>query len=66
MAPDGARACPVCGGGVALLETRQDGGGEPALVYGCTDGACGGHLEVVEDRDAAVANQPTGGDGIGA
>ena len=51
---------------MALLETRQDDGGGPVLVYGCTDGSCGGHLEVVEDRDATVANEPTGGDGIGA
>ncbi|MCW2819729.1 MAG: hypothetical protein JWR42_2516 [Marmoricola sp.] len=51
---------------MALLETRQDGRGEPVQVYGCTDGSCGGHLEVVEDRDAAAANEPTGGDGIGA
>ncbi len=66
MAPEGTRTCPECGGEVALLETRQDDRGEPVLVHGCTDGSCGGHLEVVDDQDAAAANEPTGGDGIGA
>jgi len=66
VAPEGTRTCPTCGGEVALLETRQDDGGEPVLVYGCTDGSCGGHVEAIDDRPAGAANRPTGGEGIGA
>lgn len=62
-----SRTCPVCGSEVALVETHDEArAGEPSMVYACTTESCHGRLEVVADEDAVEANQPTGGDNIGA
>ena len=69
VVPEATRTCPECGGPVALVETRHDEGGapgEPTLVYACTTAGCGGHVEAVDDQEATAANEPTGGEGIGA
>ena len=57
----------MCGSEVVLLETRQEARpGEPSMIYACTSEGCHGRLEEVSDQEAAVANEPTGGDNIGA
>lgn len=62
-----SRTCPVCGSEVVLAETHEGARpGKPSMVYACTSEGCHGRLEVVSDQDATVANEPTGGDNIGA
>ncbi|MCW2867066.1 MAG: hypothetical protein JWR20_1254, partial [Marmoricola sp.] len=56
MEREGTRTCPECGGQVALVETRHQEGGAPTLVYACTTGGCGGHVEAVDDQAAGAAN----------
>lgn len=62
------RVCPECGSAVVLLDTLEDvlGDEAPGRVYVCTTAGCHGRIEVVSDDDAAAANEPTGGDNIGA
>lgn len=62
------RVCPVCGGEVVLQDTtvKAPADGRPLEAYACTTEGCEGRLEVVSDEDAAEANEPTGGDNIGA
>ncbi|SDR82905.1 hypothetical protein SAMN04488570_0500 [Nocardioides scoriae] len=62
------RTCPVCGGPLALVDSHDDprpGPGEE-MVHACTTPGCEGRLEGGADQDRAAANEPTGGDGIGA
>ncbi len=62
------RACPQCGSQLELVETQEDPGhrDESLLIYACPTSGCEGRLEEVSEHDAAVANEPTGGDNIGA
>ena len=61
------RVCPECGGRLELLETHQDP--DPPgqrMTYACSTDGCTGGFEEVSEYDAAAANEPTGGDNIGA
>ena len=60
------RVCPVCGSQVVLQDTTENGAKPPRQVYVCTTHGCEGRTEVVFEQDAAEANEPTGGDNIGA
>lgn len=61
------RTCPVCGSPVVPLGAPGHESREGAeTVYACTTEGCEGRLQDVGDDDAARANEPTGGDNIGA
>lgn len=62
------RVCPVCGSQVVLQDTTVEApaGDPPPQVYTCIREGCAGRLEIVAEEDATEANEPTGGDNIGA
>ena len=50
----------------ARSDAGSGAGSGEVMVYGCTGPGCEGRLEEAADEDHAEANEPTGGDNIGA